>query len=322
MRQGWSNKTLENESEINHRNENDPAHDIGINHNSSDDKNVDVVVTKYKRAAAFLWTVLHAQGCELPADECYVQGCSDAKRLLVHIQSCTACAGHTCPISYVGCHQARKLIGHYRECRKKQHAQRKRGSKSQCLLCTLLGRHKPIKTRRDGICQASFERAESNIIGKEGVRTVVEPRGCTVVPVSPLALTRTPSAQIMPPPPPRPRTASLGSFKLSQNSPMSMCSLTLSESVEKNFCENINSAICRARSGSLDNRSVDTKSSTFEIDPTVEAHLAHPMRRDENIISCESPATYLPTQHRFRQRSLSCTNMSSGGGCDTVLEES
>jgi len=32
-----------------------------ISLNSFDDKNVDVVIKKYKLAAAFLWTLLHAQ---------------------------------------------------------------------------------------------------------------------------------------------------------------------------------------------------------------------------------------------------------------------
>jgi len=323
MRHGCSNNTPEKKSEINHQNESGPTRESEIKHNSPDDKNVDVVVTKYKRAAAFLWTVIHAQGCLLPVPECHVQGCSDTKRLLVHIQSCTASAGHTCPISYAGCQQARKLIGHYKDCRKKQLTQRKRVRKSQCLLCTLLGRHnKTIKTRRDGIYQTSSEHTESNLKDREGLNAVVKPRGSSVVPVSPMALTRSASAQIMPPPPPRPRTASLGSIQFSHSSPMSMCSLTLSDSGEENFGENINSAICRARSGSLDNKKVEAKSTIFEIDPTVEAHLTHPTGRDENIMSCDSPTSYLSTQHRFRQRSLSCSNMSSGGCCDTVLEES
>jgi len=340
MRHGCSNKTPEKKSEINLQNESSPTHESEMKHNSSDDKNVDVVVTKYKRAAAFLWTVIHAQGCQLPVPECHVQGCSDTKRLLVHIQSCTASAGHACPISYGGCQQARKLIGHYKDCRKTQLAQRKRVKKSQCLLCTLLGRHKPIKTRRDGIYQTSSEHTEPNPKDREGLNAVVKARGSTVVPVSPMALTRgpstrstvvpvspmvltrSPSAQFMPPPPPRPRTASLGSIPLSHSSPMSMCSLTLSDNGEEKFGENINSAICRARSGSLDNKKVEATSSNFDNDPTVEAHLTHPTGRNENIMSCDSPKSYLPAQHRFRQRSFSCSNMSSSGCCDTVLEES
>jgi len=322
MHNGWSNKTLEDKSEINHQNKKCTSHQTNINHNSSDNKNVDVVVTKYKRAAAFLWTVLHAQGCQLPTSECPFQGCSDTKRLVVHIQSCAACPGQNCPVAYDGCHQARKLIGHYRECRKRQRTQRKKERTSHCLLCTLLGRHKPIRIRRDRSYEKNSEGKDSNLIVTEGVSHVVNPCGSSGVPVSPLTLTRSLSATIMPPPPPRPRTASLGSIQFSHSSPMSMCALSLSDSGEEIFSEKNNSTNCRARSGSLDNRKVNAKPSNFAIDPTVEAHLTYPTMRNETIRSCESPTSNLPIQDRCRRRSLSCSNMSSGGDCDTILEES
>lgn len=285
----------------------------GINLNNFDDNNVDIVVAKYKRAAAFLWTVLHAQGCRLSPLKCHIQGCSDTKRLLVHILSCTAYPGHTCPVGYDGCHQARRLIGHYRECRKIQHAQRSKEQKSQCLLCTLLGRHKPMRIARDKICQVTPET-------ERGVNSIVDPSDSAAAPVSPLTLTRSLS-EIMPPPPPRPRTGTLGCIHFPRCTRMAICPLTLSGNDEHKYCESINSSTCRTRSGSLDDSKVSAKSSSINIDPTVELNLAHPPRRDQEVRSYGTHESDLSIRHRGRRRSMSCSNMSSSDRCDTILEE-
>jgi len=285
----------------------------GINLNNFDDRNVDIVVAKYKRAAAFLWTVLHAQGCQLSGLKCHIQGCSDTKRLLVHILSCPAYPGHACPVLYDGCHQARKLIGHYRECRKRQHAQRNKEQKSQCLLCTLLGRHKPMRIARDKVYQLNLET-------KPDVRSNLDPSDGATLPVSSLTITRSLS-EIMPPPPPRPRTDSLGSIHFPRCTRMSLCPLNLSGNDEHKYCENNNSSICRSRSGSLDDSKVRTKSSSINIDPTIELHLAHPSIRNEEGRSYGSSECDLPIRHGRRRRSMSCSNMSSSNRCDTILEE-
>lgn len=93
MRHGCSNKTPEKKSEINLQNESSPTHESEMKHNSSDDKNVDVVVTKYKRAAAFLWTVIHAQvrGSIREGDPYFVSklACFVSSRQLIKYQKLT-----------------------------------------------------------------------------------------------------------------------------------------------------------------------------------------------------------------------------------------
>jgi len=275
-----------------------------INLNSIGDKNVDVVITKYKLAAAFLWTLLHAQGCRLPASECPIKGCADTKRLLVHVMSCTACPGHACPMSYSGCHQARKLIGHYRECRKKQRSQRNRGRKSQCLLCTLLGRHKPVKIVQNKTPHTKDQCTECDIKGSELIDNNV-------------ALCK--DMESMPPPPPRPRIASVGSIH--QVSPISLCTLSLSENSNNKQQDNLNSLTCRARSVSLDGRKINVKSSKLKMDPTDESRLVNQSGRSEEIKSCELTAVNPALLHKGRRRSMSCSNMSSSNRCETILEE-
>jgi hypothetical protein len=127
-------------------------------------ENVTAVVTKAKRAATFLWTLLHAQVritintdfaffillnhvpvrqnfkthknclvlyfyqvCKCDAGQCHHPGCNDAKQILLHINACPAKAEFACPNSINGCQQSRKLMSHYRKCREARARQRRQG---------------------------------------------------------------------------------------------------------------------------------------------------------------------------------------------------
>jgi len=107
---------------------------------------VETVVVKAKRAASTLWTLLHAQNCVL-ADVCSHQGCREAKLLNLHLKTCPAGEGFPCPVGHRGCDQARKLLGHYRRCRKTRARQagqlpsrRDPNQQHTCLVCSLVAR--------------------------------------------------------------------------------------------------------------------------------------------------------------------------------------
>jgi len=217
--------------------------------------------------------------------------------------SCTACPGDACPMSCNGCHQARKLIGHYRECRKKQRSHRYKGQKSHCLLCTLVGRHKPDKILQDKICITATQPTKSIVRAKECIDSNATMHN---------------DIESMPPPPPRPRIASVGSIHNVNR--ISLRTLSLSENLNNRQDGSVSSLLCRARSVSLDDRKA-AKSSKFEIDPTAESHLADPSRQSLEIQSCELTAITPKLRNQGRRRSMSCNNMLLDNRCETILEE-
>lgn len=285
-----------------------------INPNNSKDENVDVVVGKYKRAAGFLWTILHAQSCKLPAGKCSIQGCSDIKRLLAHVLSCAACHSDVCPTGYEGCHQARKLIGHHHECKKQKRVQRNKEQKSHCLLCTLLSRHKPIRITFDRTGSSASPLNNGSMINR---------RKETELLVSPLIANRMSPSLSMPPPPPRPRATSQCSSNFSQRSPMSTCLLTRpkhDENDKRDSATPPSRKVARIRSGSLDGRKVHANSNRYKIDPTVESRLKLPSGRNGELrpnksLTCDN------MMNSCRRRSMSCSNMPSSSHCDTIFED-
>eukprot|EP00559_Dactyliosolen_fragilissimus_P005005 CAMPEP_0184872370 /NCGR_PEP_ID=MMETSP0580-20130426/41255_1 /TAXON_ID=1118495 /ORGANISM="Dactyliosolen fragilissimus" /LENGTH=491 /DNA_ID=CAMNT_0027375165 /DNA_START=406 /DNA_END=1881 /DNA_ORIENTATION=+ len=115
-------------------------------HDDDAEGNVVTVVTKAKRAAASLWMLIHAQTCNLRAESCPHKGCSETKRLLLHLKTCPATNPDSkCLTGYHGCYQARKLLHHHQRCREIRARQRQsRSNKHQphfCLVCSLMARH-------------------------------------------------------------------------------------------------------------------------------------------------------------------------------------
>jgi len=109
--------------------------------------NVGELVTKAKKAAASLWMILHAQNCRLANDSCPHRGCSQTKRLLIHVKSCPAGPNFPCPTQCQGCKETRKLLAHYRRCKDMRMKQVGLGRRSglqpdqSCLVCSLMARY-------------------------------------------------------------------------------------------------------------------------------------------------------------------------------------
>ena len=61
--------------------------------------------------------VLNTQSCRLGPDRCPQRGCSDTKRLLLHIKTCSVAPGGGYGCTVKGCDSARKLLNHYKRCR-------------------------------------------------------------------------------------------------------------------------------------------------------------------------------------------------------------
>jgi len=121
--------------------------ELTTNDGLGDNADVCAVVGKAKKAAQFLWVLIHAQNCNIGGDRCPHKGCVEAKRVLLHLKTCPAetCA-QACPSNYNWCHQARKLLSHYQKCREiraKQAGMGRRPKNQQhaCLVCSLVARH-------------------------------------------------------------------------------------------------------------------------------------------------------------------------------------
>jgi len=112
-------------------------------------KNVESVITKAKKAASYLYTLLHAKNCRLGADQCRHPGCADAKLMYLHLKTCRAEGVSCCSSNYKGCVEARKLLLHYRRCRETRARKASGQGESEpqfCLVCSLVARkakHKP-----------------------------------------------------------------------------------------------------------------------------------------------------------------------------------
>lgn len=76
-------------------------------------------------------------------------GCQDAKKIHLHLKTCPATSageGVSCPTSFKGCEQSRKLLSHYRRCRSirahqaGQLSHRRDSTVHHCLICSLVAR--------------------------------------------------------------------------------------------------------------------------------------------------------------------------------------
>ena len=118
------------------------------------------VIQKAKKAAFSLFRILHAQSCSDP--NCgRVQGCTEAKKILLHIKQCAVGPQFSCPVP--GCNQVRKLLSHYRRCSDL----RRRASPDmphQCLVCSLLSRE--VKTFQQSAAASGRKSNRSPLIAR------------------------------------------------------------------------------------------------------------------------------------------------------------
>lgn len=291
-----------------------------------DGENVTAVVAKAKRAATFLWILLHAQVCKTCAGQCNYTGCDEAKRLLLHMKTCPAKGEVACPTGHNGCQQSRKLLHHYRKCREERARQRRQARFNQpnnfCLICTLLARHDksisenslaitsplpPNSQRRNNqtnSLSSSFDKIYSPQVARRKARSksvqfdLHRETKCMDSP------------SVMPPPPPRSRTASVGS--ISHLDDTSFSSVREMQSFLKKDGG-------RPRAESLDERKLP--SPCFDHDPTFELELRMRSQTSNNIsMDVGGRET---RQLPFRKRSVSCSLIPNGKstGCETIMEE-
>lgn len=293
-----------------------PSSDASNERENSED--VAAIVTKAKRAATFLWTLLHAQICNLSADQCPHQGCAEAKRILLHIKTCPATSDFACPTSHNGCQQARKLLLHYRKCKELRIRQRrqKHTSNNMCLICTLLARHD--KSISNSLCIPSpkpptpqKKRAEQSHSLSSSFDKIYSPqfnrRKARSKSVQ-FDLNREAKTADMPPPPPRPRTASVDSLPTLHQTASILRALPFAGSNKDHY---------RPRAGSLDEKTRHTE--TYVNDPTVELELRS-NKQSSNCAELKQVKRQLP----FRKRSVSCSvlpHQSTSSACDTIMEE-
>lgn len=255
--------------------------------------------------------------CSAVTGRCSHSGCVESKILLLHIKTCPAAVGEcTCPTLYGGCHQARKLLSHYRKCRETRAKQRKPRSKQQpqlqanlCLICTLLHRHdKSISDNALSItspysCSNQYPHIRKNKTRSKSVSFDIDFHRESKTLDSPVA---------MPPPPPRSGTTFSSSVP----------------SVTRPFL-NIQPILVngrnRPRAESYDERS--SRLQKNQIDPTVELEFLKARKGSvaEENISEDGEGNQL----HFRKRSVSCSLLSSKSNTvsqianfETIVEES
>jgi hypothetical protein len=124
--------------------------------------NVGALVAKSKKAAASLCTLLHAKNCRLGVNRCSHSGCPEAKLMYLHLKTCTAGPGSSCPTKHKGCEDARKLLAHYRRCRdiRSRQANNPKVQQHVCLVCTLAARH--VKGTSDRTTRSTSPRSRNS----------------------------------------------------------------------------------------------------------------------------------------------------------------
>ena len=203
--------------------------------------NVSEIVCKAKKAAASLWTILHARSCPLSSATlcgttkntnergmcCPHPGCGETKKVLLHIKTCPAAFDELpCPLNVQGCQSVRKLLYHYKTCREsRQQIHRVRSPPSRprsqsvssdprqtnlCLVCALVARHAqkvlesskgPSSVSIPAMLVNSVE--ESKIESSPPSHAKCDARVLPCFVTKPHNIERTNSMILMPPPPPR-----------------------------------------------------------------------------------------------------------------------
>ena len=259
------------------------------------------------------------------------------------MKSCNAGFNSTCPHGYNGCHQARKLLSHYRKCRELRARQRRQIRLRQqqvlepqfCLLCTLLTRHdRNVTEQTKRSRQNSLSSAQSTrpaVIGDVSAEAKMLMSFKKQTNSNEEQNSPTSSQESMPPPPPRPRAISIGSHipPTSTNSYRRVAPLTRSANEDEAYnLLNLSRKPVRLRAESLDERK--GRCVTSSIDPTTEFDLCSPVKKgikhrirmegDDILPSEDSGETLM-----MRQRSMSCSiltpTFSKAGTCDTIMED-
>lgn len=139
----------------------------------------------------------------------------------------------------------------------------------------------------------------------------------------PINVTQTVSKQIMPPPPPRNTRASVGCNPFHHSSRMALQVIPIWNGDGKKDCVSNQSMIRRTRTGSLDERQVFVQfPDDLQNDPTLELPLTNDPKESEQEFQCETSTKLSLLDNHSRQRSMSCSGISSIGFCDTIVEES
>ncbi|KAL9187110.1 hypothetical protein ACHAXT_010830 [Thalassiosira profunda] len=179
------------------------------------ENDVGALVAKAKKAAASLWTILHAQNCRHPPGACPHPSCPDTQLLLAHVKSCPAGPGFPCPAHHRGCHEARKLLAHYRRCKDLRtkrvgHGRRNGMPPAQsCLVCSLMARYaKSVADRTHGKASSSSPSDVASLLSRsaEGKFAFCCPAvegGASGNQGNNQGMPRRTSFQLMPPPPRR-----------------------------------------------------------------------------------------------------------------------
>ena len=279
--------------------------------------------------------------------------------MYLHMKTCSAGPGVSCPTQHKGCNDARKLLAHYRRCREiraRQTGQTGQPSKVQqhvCLVCTLVARQakgmldrtKSVSPRKPSskhvisavTPQLMQHRSTSPIrsSGKPAAASLSLNVDGALVPLSGYSAT----PMQMPPPPPRlPQISKgMGAPKTSvspaiqsqiQSMDYSLSSTSSPEYDSSMLGKSLDTAggFFRRRAESLDIRSSSSFMPEHDMlpeqhggSPHYESTLERDLKSEEDI---EEPSLFT---HR-RRRSASChvlstTSPGSPGGCDTILEE-
>jgi len=205
----------------------------------SESDKIGLIISKGKKAAASLWTILHAQNCR-KTQSCSHPGCYETKLILLHIKTCNVDNGVKC--NHPGCHETKKLLAHYRRCR----SSRQRTNKP-CLVCTFLSQHAKSYLEKCKACK------NSKIVRASSTRKLNEDIGN------------------MPPPAPRIPSRNATPLNCNNTSFIYQNGNVCSKSSLSFFSEN---GRTKKRTASLDeSSSPSSSSSTMENDPTLEIML-------------------------------------------------
>lgn len=126
----------------------------------------------------------------------------------MHLKTCSAGTDFSCPSNYHGCHEARKLLAHYRRCkgiRARQAGQiggRREVSQPNCLICTLVARQ-----AKTVLLDAGSPNKVSVIHGAKGKSHTVPSVAFCVDSAECKASDTLTGEKGMPPPPPRSMTS-------------------------------------------------------------------------------------------------------------------
>lgn len=258
--------------------------------------------------------------------------------MYLHLKTCTAGSGASCPTKYKGCEDARKLLAHYRRCRdtRARQATNPKAQQHVCLVCTLVARQ--VKGNSDRTRSTSPKGRSSkhlipslNLSSDSNVTSpnLVRPRSTSPPRIGHgKQIGHFSSSPQMPPPRPRfpfskqPQSIqsamrqALGATSYEETDPAEEKVDTADEAMLGKSLDTA-SGFFRARAHSLDQSSVGLR-----VVDRREDYSPGPSDFTEEKFESSEEIQEKP-RVQGRQRSASCHILSSPSkrGCDTILEE-